>query len=560
MFSGNQVVPEPTTPENKRASRGLALELILNQHSDWFAALVVAVGFCWRIWLAHATFFNVDEAWHYAVANQDSLLHAYQASLTLYHPPLLVIVLYFWKALGTSNLMLRLPCVIAGTVFCWIYYKWLSSLLGRTVAWIGLLLVTFLPTMIAISADLRQYAFLLMFAAASALFLERALAKNSAGAMSLSSACLLLAMLSHYSAFLFAASIGAYAILRMFAQRVSPAAITAWIAGQAAGLALAGFLYITHIARLKVEPTAGQDAHQYADWYLSQFYYHAGHDHLLPFLFRGTFGIFRFVFGWVIIGHLATLLFVAAVVLLLRDKSATAEKLPAPLVGVLLLLPFALNWIAVAAGFYPYGRTRQCLVLALFAVAGVSVALARIAKQRIGPAVALAAAIVILCQVFGTPPGRDMLPLAEQRHEHMDQALVFIHREVSPQDVIFLNKSTEFQLAHYLCDQKPVAFDHSVAGFESFQCHGFRVISTFPNDDAILLETFPSKWREMAHAYGLNTGSKVWVVQGGWTRALAESLRAQLPELPDLEAHSFGQYLEIFHVTVGSAAPTAPHT
>jgi hypothetical protein len=560
MFPGNQVASEPATLRNRSAKRRGPLESLLNQHSDWLAALVVSLGFCCRAWLAHATYFNVDEAWHYSVANQDSFLQAYRASLTLYHPPLLVLVLYFWKALGTSNLMLRLPCVIAGTVFCWVYYKWLTRVLGRTVAWVGLLLVTFLPTMIAISADLRQYAFLLMFAAGSALFLERALAKNSTGAMFLSSACLFLAMLSHYSAFLFAASIGGYAVLRMLTQRASPAVIAAWIAGQAAGLAVAGFLYITHIAKLKVEPTAGQDAHQYADWYLSQFYYHAGHDYLLPFLFRGTFGIFRFVFGWVIIGHLATLLFVAGVVLLFRHKSVTAEKPPAPLVGVLLLAPFALNWIAVAAGFYPYGRTRQCVFLAIFAIAGVSVALARFAKQRIGSALALAAGVIILCQIFGTPPGRDMLPLADQRHEHMDQALAFLRRQVSPQDVIYVNKSTEFQLAHYLCDQKPVIFDRSVDGFESLQCHGIRVISTFPNDDAILLETFPSKWREMAHAYGLKPGSKVWVVQGGWTRGLAESLLARFPELPDLDAHSFGQYLEIFHMTVGSAAPTAPQT
>jgi hypothetical protein len=361
-------------------------------------------------------------------------------------------------------------------------------------------------------------------------------------------------MLSHYSAFLFAASIGIYAILRIMTQRVSPAVLAAWIAGQIAGLALAGVLYVTHIARLKVEPTARQDAHQYADWYLSQFYYHAGHDHLLPFLFRGTFGVFRFVFGWVVIGHLATLLFVAGVVLLFRHKSATAKKPPASLAGVLLLLPFVLNWIAVAAGFYPYGRTRQCLFLAIFAVGGVSVALAKIAKQKLGPASALAAGVVVVCQIFGTPAGRDMLPFADQRHEHMDQALAFIQREVSPQDVIYVNKSTEFQLAHYLCDQKPVVFDRSVIGFESFRCHGFRVISTFPNDDAILIETFSNKWREMAHAYGLNPGSKVWVVQGGWTRALAESLRARFPELPDLDAHSFGQYLQIFHVTVGDAS------
>jgi hypothetical protein len=556
MFSANPVVSPPTL-HNGSSSRRLDLESILNQHSDWLAAFVVAVGFCCRAWLAHATFFNVDEAWHYSVANQDSLLHAYQASLTLYHPPLLVMVLYFWKALGTSNLMLRLPCVIAGTFFCWIYYKWLGRILGHKVAWVGLLLVTFLPTTIAISADLRQYAFLLMFAAASALFFERALAKNSAGAMLLSSACLLLAMLSHYSAFLFATCIGIYAILRILTQRVSPSVIAAWIAGQIAGLALAGFLYVAHIARLRTGSGTGQNAYQYANWYLSQFYYHAGQDRLLPFLFRGTFGIFRFVFGWVIVGHLATILFVAGVVLLLRHKPAATEKPLARWIGLLLLLPFALNWIAVVAGFYPYGRTRQCVFLAIFAVAGVSVALAKIAKQRIGAALGFAAGIVVLCQIFGTPPGRDMLPLADQRHEHMDHALAFIHREVSPQDVIYVNKSTEFQLAHYLCDQKPVAFDRSVPGFESFRCHGLRLISTFPNDDAILLETFPSKWREMADAYGLNPGSKVWVVQGGWTRDLAESLRARFPGLPALDAHSFGQYLEIFHVTVGEAATPA---
>jgi hypothetical protein len=557
MFSGTHIVSEPAILR-ERASRRRDLESILNQFSDWPAAFVVAVGFCWRVWLAHATFFNPDEAWHYSVANQDSFLNAYRASLTLYHPPLLVLVLYSWRTLGTSNLVLRLPCVIAGTAFCWIYYKWLSSILGRTVAWVGLLLVTFLPTTIAISADLRQYAFLLMFSAGAALFLERALAKDSARAILLSSGCLLLAMLSHYSAFLFAASIGVYAILRMFTQRVSSAVIAAWIAGQAVGLGLAGILYVTHIARLQVSAGA-QPAHSYADWYLPQFYYHAGHDRLLPFLFRGTFGIFRFVFGWVIIGHIATLLFVAGVVLLVRHKSPPAEKPPAYLMGLLLLLPFALNWAAVAAGLYPYGRTRQCVFLAIFAVAGVSVALARIAKERISLAFALTAGTLVLCHAFGTPPGRDMLPLADQRHEHMDQALAFIQREVSPGDVIYLNKSTEFQLAHYLCDQKPVVFDYSVAGFESFQCQGLRVISTFPNDDAILLETFPSKWREMAHAYGLNPGSKVWVVQGGWTRALAESLRARFPKLPDLEAHSFGQYLEIFHLTVAEATTGSAH-
>lgn len=558
MFPDSEAISEPAALAYRNGAWRRELEEIFNQYSEWLAVFVVVLGFCWRAWLAHATFFNVDEAWHYSVANRDSLGQAYQASLSLYHPPLLVFILYFWKKLGTSNLMLRLPCVIAGAAFCWLYYKWLNTILGRTAAWVGLLLVTFLPTMIAMSADLRQYPLLLMFSAGAAYYLERAFAKNSASIMLLSSGCLFLAMLSHYSAFLFAASIGLYAILRMFTQRVSAGVIAAWGVGQVVGLAIACFLYVTQIARLRATSTAGQPLHRFADWYIPQFYYHPGHDRLLLFLFRGLFGIFRFVFAWVIIGHLATVLFVAGVVLLLRQKSWPGARVPAHLIGLLLLAPFVLNAVAVAAGLYPYGRTRHCIFLAIFGIAAVSVSLVSIARQKTGPSLALAIGTIILCQVFGTEPWRDMLPLADRRHQNMDQALEFIRREVSPEDVIYLNQATELQLAHYLCDQKPVVHDRSVAGFESFQCHGFRVISTFPDDDAVLLETFPSKWREMAQAYSLRPGRRVWVVQGGWTSGFAETLRARFREFSGLEAHPFGHYLEIFHMTVGETVPGSP--
>src|SRR5437773_7854903 len=124
---------------------------------DRAALLVVSIGLIARAWLAHATFFNADEAWHYATAIQSSLREAWHASLSLYHPPLLVFVLYFWRKLGTSDVLLRLPCVISGTLFCWFYYKWLKLILGYQAALVGVLLVTLLPTMIGISADLRQY-------------------------------------------------------------------------------------------------------------------------------------------------------------------------------------------------------------------------------------------------------------------------------------------------------------------------------------------------------------------------------------------------------------------
>lgn len=518
--------------------------------------MIVALGFLWRAWLAHATFFNPDEAWHFSAANQDSLHHAYEASLALFHPPLLIFLLYFWRTLGTSDLVLRLPCVAAGAVFCWFCYKWLKSIFGQTVAWVGLLLVTFLPTSIALSADLRQYPFMLMFSAAAGYFLERALAKNSASVMLLSSACLLLAMLAHYSGFLVAASLGVYAILRMFTQPNSARVIATWSAAQIAGVALAWFLYDTQIAKLGAGSWGAQPLNRIADWYLPQFYYHAEREHLLPFLFRGTFGVFRFQFGWVVIGHIATVLFFAGVVLILSHRSPP-ESLPANrLAGMLLLCPFILNCIAVAAGLYPYGRTRHCIFLAMFGIAGVSVALTRIAKHRTGPALVLAISTVILCQAFGTQPWRDMLPLADRRREHMDQALEFIRREVSPADVIYLNKATELQVSHYLCEQKPVVLDRSAPGFESFRCNGIRVVSTFPNDDAVMPDTFSDKWKAMARVYGLKPGSKVWVIEGGWISGFAERLRDRFPEFADLEIHSFGRYLEIFRLTVGQLRPT----
>lgn len=116
--------------------------------------------------------------------------------------------------------------------------------------------------------------------------------------------------------------------------------------------------------------------------------------------------------------------------------------------------------------------------------------------------------------------------------------------------MIYLNKSTEFQMAHYLCDQKPVTFDRSVKGFEAFQCHGLRVISSFPNDDAVAIETFPGKWREMARAYGLKPGTKVWVFEGGWSRGFAEELKGRYPEFADIQAQNFGRYLQIFPLSV----------
>ena len=523
------------------------------KHSDLVAASLVLIGFLWRLWQARATFLNTDEAWHFAVSNQSSLSAAYRASLTLAHPPLMVFILYFWKAVGTSNLMLRLPGVLAGLVFCWVFYKWLVRVAGHTNALVGLVLACFLPPMIVLSTELRQYSWMLMFAVAAAYFLEVAVAENSVKAMSLSCASLYLAMLSHYAAFLFAAALGTYALARMWAQRPRITVVGSWVVGQAVGLGIAGALYSTHISKLSAVYPVAEPLQRFGDFYLSDWYFHAGRDRLLPFLYRGTFGVFRFIFGQTGIGQVAAVLFLAGVLTLLLSKQRSSKQMLPGLVALLLATPFALNWIAVVAGLYPYGRTRQCMFLALFALPGVAVALARIVGNSIGPACGLALLMVICCHAFGTLQGRDMLPLAEQRHEHMDKLMEFVRSNIGPNDLIYTDQATSYQLRHYLCNQKPVSVDVSPDGFESFRCEGLHLVFSGPNAGALTAQGVDARWHDPDARLELPPGH-IWVVQGGWASGLGEALQ-HVSGFTQMEVHSFGRYLEIFRLPTRLPGP-----
>jgi hypothetical protein len=525
------------------------------KHTDLVAASLVSIGFLWRLWQARTTFLNTDEAWHFAVSNQNSLSAAYRASLTLAHPPLMVFILYFWKSLGTSNLMLRFPGVLAGTVFCWVFYKWLVRLAGHAAGLVGLVLACFLPPMIVLSAELRQYSLMLMFAVAAAYFCEVAVTENSVKATILSCASLYLAMLSHYSALLFAAALGIYATARMWSHRSRMAVVGLWALGQAVGLGIAWALYSTHISKLSAVYPVAQPLQRFGDFYLSDWYFHAGHDRLLPFLYRGTFGVFRFIFGQTGIGQVAAVLFLAGVLILLFSKQGSSDEMSPRLVALLLATPFALNWIAVVAGLYPYGRTRQCMFLALFALPGVAVALARMVGNSMGPACGLALLMVIGCHAFGTLQGRDLLPVAEQRHEHMDELVEFVRSSVGPNDLIYTDQATSYQLRHYLCNQKPVNFEVSREGSESFRCEGFHVVFTGPNDGALTAQGVDARWRDTDARLQLSlTGEHIWVVQGGWASGLGEALQ-HVSGFTQIEVHSFGRYLGIFRLPTRQPGP-----
>ena len=518
-------------------------------HSNLSAILVVTAGFLIRLRAAAGTFLNPDEALHCLLADQSSWRLAYRASLTNAHPPLLTFVLYFWRAVGTSEFVLRLPLAVAGTAFCWIVFKWLARILGPATGFIGLILVTFLPPMIALAAEVRQYALLLFFLSGAAYLLESALAEDSARTMLLSATFLCLALLSHYSAILFAGAIGVYSLLRLISRRPSAQAGGAWVLGQVGALGLVAVLYATHISKLKGDYAAGT----INGWLANSFFRH-GHDNPLLFVIARSGGVFQYVFGQLAVGDLAFLAFIAGVVLLWRERvSSAGSNVSAGQLSILLVLPFAAGAGASIARIYPYGGTRHSAFLIMFALAGVSFLLAKLVKQRIGRGIALAILIVAVCTAFGRPH-RPYILREDQSRTQMVRALGFIQAQIPPSDLIFVDYQTRLLLGYYLCPRQPVSFSAPVGSFEEFQCSGHRVVAAGPDLYIFTAQNFLPRWKELVRSFPSTSGQMVWVIQAGWEVDLARQIET-FPEFRELNPQSFGRNITVFRLTAWQPVP-----
>ena len=532
--------------------------LWLERRGDWVSVVVTILGFLARVWAAHGTFLNPDEALHFRLANQSSLALAYKESLTASHPPLLTIVLYYWRNFGTSELSLRMPSAIAGTVFCWMFYRWLSGVAGKLTGFIGLLFVAFLPPIVLLSAEIRQYALFLAFLASALYFLDAAFKEKSVIKMAAFSVCLYLAMLSHYSAFLFAAALGIYALVRIFAEAVPAPLVTLWAAGQFGALVLAGFLYKTHLAKLGAGESRTVLQGWMSEFFLRRSYFDGSRDNPLVFVIGRSFGVFQFVFGQLAVGDLAGLLFLAAIVFLVRGtarRNDSSSVTGSRQLALLLALTFTFVCGASLAHFYPYGGTRHSALLAIPAVAGVSIALGQLSRGRLDRAVPLAVIIIFLCVVFGKEH-QPYMQRADQNRTHMSEAIHFLRQSSNSSAPIFTDYESDLILGHYLCEQKPLRFEESVPNFEVFSCGGVRVVSASYKAATLFgAENFASSWNGLVRTYHLQAGDNIWVVQAGWRVDLAQELQNRFAEFHNLEVKSFGNNIRLFRLTVGQPIP-----
>lgn len=554
MSSGVVAHAEPPSPQD--AAVGLpehgvtnhdgVIEKWLHEHLNLVASAVVAAGFVVRVFIAGTRYLNPDEALHYLLINQPSAFLAYKASLSNAHPPLLFLLLYFWHFLGHSELMLRLPSVLAGTAFCWFTFKWMGLVFGRSASLIGVIVAAFCPALIALSAQVREYALLLFCMVAALYFLERAFQRESVSGMWYFSGFLYLAILSHYSAVFFVLAIGLYSLARIAEHRLPRKIAVAWASGQVGGLAIYGFLYVTHMSKVKKDDLA-----LWASPF-DQSFFHWGSGDLLTFTREHTSAIFLFLFEQKYISQAMLLFFVVGVAsLMVKDLVSRRGHPRSSHSGILLLLPFIAVWGAAIAGIYPYVGSRHTVFLAPFAIAAASFLLAAVYGQKIWAGL-LIAILIMGAANTSAETFEPFITKENQRRTLMIGAMHHIQQSIPRADLILVDLQSSFPIAYYLCNPSDtIQLEAFREEFNRFSCDGYSIVSTNYHIWKLTPGNFPSQFEKMAHASGLKPGDRVWVFEAGWGVNLDRTLPRTLPKFRCLASNDFGRNIAVTPFVVG---------
>ncbi|MGH9516677.1 MAG: glycosyltransferase family 39 protein [Terriglobales bacterium] len=511
--------------------------------------LLVLAGLAVRLVGAYSKFLNADEAMHYLLAMQPTLAEAYRASLGAAHPPLLIIFLHYWGMISHAEFFLRLPSVVAGTAAGWFVYAWLRDVADRTTALIAMSLALFSPALIYTSGEVRQYALLLGFMAATLYLLDRGFMSGSPGLMLVSAVTLYLALLTHYAGMIFAASVGVYGLVRIADIRPKALMVATWAAVQAGCIAISAVLWETHISVIRRRALT-QDV---AQSYLRQSLFHRGQENALVFLAKANVRLFHFLFSQGAVSAVGLLLFVVGIVILLRtrDPDDRGGRPSARQLGVLLLLPFVINCGAALVGAYPYGGTRHDSYLAIFAMPAVAfaVALWRPSPRWARP-LAIAVALAI-CNFTVTAAGSYIKP-KNQKKELMGQAVAYLRGSAAPGSIILTDYESGLLLSYYVCGADITHTGELREYFYVSRCGEYQSASLLPRLWVFRADTFSMQLRALVQDEATRVrGREVWLFQAGFIVDREPELQTLLGRYGCGSPREFGDNILVCRISLG---------
>jgi 4-amino-4-deoxy-L-arabinose transferase-like glycosyltransferase len=472
-------------------------------------ALLIA-GAVLRIVPAERTFLNPDEALHYFVSAQTTFSGVYRASLTTAHPPLMFFILHPWIKAASSEFLLRLPFVLSGMLFCWILFSWVVMVAGRGAALSALGFCLLSPSLISLSAEVRQYSLLLLFCAASLYCLEKALEEESARWTLFSFLSLYLALLTHYSALIFATALGIYGLLRLLHSRITAQLWTLWICGQAGALGLLLLLFKTQISALR---QSGIPAEIASTW-LRAYVYKPGKDHLLTFAVTHTVRLFRYFVSHGTIGVLFLLTFLIGILMLFAGRAPALR--PQKTLAIFLCLPFLLTLLASLLGAYPYGGIRHDSLLVIMAATGVAIGIDALSQKaplvrRNG--IFLMITLLLIANLFPSPTGPYIRP-RDQKKGLMLDAISFLQQQRD--SVILTDYPSGLVMGFYLCGGiSTLPFGPTAHGFVSSRCGNRDLITSVGSQAGFQKEDIAGVVGEAWKSVPAATAS-IWLFQTGW--------------------------------------------
>ncbi len=511
--------------------------------SDWVESrlqvlswCVIALAFALRLQATSGTFLNPDEALHVLLSNQHSPAAVYRESLTNAHPPLFFVALYFWRWLGTSETALRMLPVLAGTAAAWIASRWVTATLGRTAGFASLLMLSFSPFLILLNAELRNYSVLLLFMSAALWWVERLFREPSPRAAGWFGLFLALSALTHYSAAWFIAALGVYVLLRC--RELPRPALAAWAASQLGIAAIYGVLYVTQLSKLY----GGALEAEAVDGWLRSLYFRPESQSVFTFVVDGTVGLFQVLFSHRYLGNAAMLLCLAGGLWIIAVGPRRSKGAAPAAFGLLLLLPFALNATGALLRVYPYGGSRHSVFLILFAAAGASFAIAKLARER-SVWVLATAIIVVPYWHLRALPAPQQVPRSQQERALMTEAITYLRDSAPAGSPIMTDYQSSILLMYYLGGNAAPPPSTVCGGFTETPIGGYRLInfsrwSVTAGD----FQREVDQWRAQCGSAG-----PVWVFDGGWGENLIDDLSRTAPNSFSRERR-FGPALSVFEL------------